>query len=101
MSTSGGAAALTAAQQNGPDNSQVAGSTVQPCPLQQVHWIEIELVGEDGKGVADQAYRIVAADGQEYPGRTDAFGRGRVDGIPAGNCKISFTELDREAWEGA
>ena len=101
MSTSGGAAALTAAQQNRPGNSQVVGSTVQPCPLQQVHWIEIELLGEDGNGVADQAYRIVAPNGQEYLGRTDAFGRARVDRIPAGNCKISFTELDQEAWESA
>jgi hypothetical protein len=97
MSTS--ASALRGAQQKDSDGGDAA-SAVQPCPLPK-HWIEIELIGEDGKGVPDQAYVIVAPDGKEYPGCTDARGYGRLDGIPGGNCKVSFTELDQDAWESA
>ncbi len=101
MSSPGGAAALIQAQQKGgPGGGQDPGSGVQSCPL-PLHWIEIELVGEDDKGVADQAYQIVAPDGKEYTGRTDAHGLARVEGIPGGSCKVSFIELDQEAWEGA
>jgi hypothetical protein len=94
------AALIQAQQQSSPGGSQDAGSAVQNCPL-PLQWIEIELVGEDGKGVPGQAYLIGAPDGKEYSGRTDARGWARVDGIPGGTCKVSFIELDQEAWESA
>ena len=96
---SSSASALRDAQQKDSPGGDTA-SAVQTCPS-PVHWIEIELIGEDGKGVPDQPYLIVAPDGKEYPGRTDARGYGRVDGIPGGTCKVSFTELDKEAWASA
>jgi hypothetical protein len=95
----GSASVLEKAQSNGDQSaSPVADSAVQPCAL-PIHWIEIQLIGEDGKGVADQPYVIVSPDGVEHFGRTDARGLGRVNGIPGGSCKISFTELDIDAWE--
>lgn len=71
---------------------------VQPCPL-QMHWIEIQMVGEDGFGLADQAYSITLPNGEERTGLTDANGLARIDGIPGGQCKVRWTDLDREAWE--
>jgi hypothetical protein len=62
------------------------------------HWIEIVLVDEDGVGVANQKYSIVTPDQQEYTGVTDANGFARLDSIVAGQCKITFTDLDRDAW---
>ena len=66
------------------------------------HWIEIELLYEDGTCVAGAKYLIVTPDKQEKAGVTNAYGRARVDGIPvAGQCKISFPEIEGEAWKKA
>jgi hypothetical protein len=66
------------------------------------HWIEIELLYEDGTCVAGAKYLIVTPDKQEKTGVTNASGRARVDGIPvAGQCKISFPDIDGEAWKEA
>lgn len=66
----------------------------------ELHWIEIELVDEDGKGVADEDYLIVTPDKQEHTGKTDEDGWARLDGIVEGQCKISFPRLDGETWKG-
>jgi hypothetical protein len=66
-----------------------------------MHWVEIELVGEDGQGIADEPYLIIAPDGSEHRGRTDANGTARVDAIPGGACRVSFTALDQDAWQSA
>lgn len=63
------------------------------------HWIEIQLVGEDGEGIPGQRYRIVAPDGVEWSGYTDSLGIARVSRIPGGTCQISFPDLDADAWE--
>ncbi|WP_347988692.1 hypothetical protein [Methylomonas sp. AM2-LC] len=65
------------------------------------HWIEIELLGEDGKPIANQNYLVVTADQKQYTGTTDADGLARLDDIPAGNCQVSFPDLDKEAWSMA
>jgi hypothetical protein len=65
---------------------------------QKVHWVEIEVVDEDGVGVPDQDYVIVAPDKSNYTGQTDTDGLARVDGISAGQCWVSFPKIDRSAW---
>lgn len=79
-SSSGGAAAA--------DNSTDSKKT----------WIEIQLVDADGNPVPNEPYRIEAPDGTASEGSTDNNGVARVDGIDPGNCKISFTALDQQAW---
>jgi hypothetical protein len=69
------------------------------CPVS--HWIEIELVGEDGVGIANEEYLIVAPDNVEYRGTTDAAGIARVDGIVKGVCKVNFPKRDGESWHAA
>lgn len=65
------------------------------------HWVEIQLFGEDGEPIASEPYLIVAADGVEWRGRTNADGMARLSPIPAGTCRVSFPELDAEAWDPA
>ena len=81
----------------------VAGAAVQPCPLQNktpLHWIEIELVGEDEKPIPWEQYQITLPDGSDVSGFLDADGKARVDGIPeAGDCKVTFPVLDAAAWD--
>jgi len=77
---------------------------VQPCPLQTqqepVHWIEIELVGEDGSPIPWEPYTVILSDGNKAEGYLDGDGFTRIGGIEsAGSCRISFPGLDRDAWE--
>lgn len=67
----------------------------------QKHWVAIELVDEDGNGVEGVSYSIMTPDNQEYTGVTDATGSARVDNIPAGQCKIRFPDLDKDAYKAA
>jgi hypothetical protein len=71
----------------------------QTCPMEK-GWIEIELVGEDDKGIPNEPYRIVLPDGTERKGKTDARGLARVEGIKEGTCKVS-PDLDAKSWEKA
>ena len=61
-------------------------------------WIEIQLVGEDGKGIAGEAYEIRLPGGTVLTGTLDDDGLARVDSIPAGTCQVSFPNLDQDAW---
>lgn len=63
---------------------------------------EFELVGEDGKGVALEKFRVTLPDGSVREGVTDLQGRIKIDDIETqGSCKISFPELDQDCWEDA
>ena len=65
-------------------------------------WIEIELVDEDDNPVAGEQYRITLPDGETVAtGTTDSNGIARVTRIDPGNCQITFTNLDEDAWEKA
>ena len=81
---------------------QPVGSAVLTCPFQKArppHWIEIELQGEDGKGIAYEEYLITLPSGRQLRGLLDEHGFARVDAIEdAGECTITFPELDTDAW---
>jgi len=64
-------------------------------------WIEIELVDEAGEPVAGEAYEITLPNGTTTKGTLDGKGFARVDGIDPGTCKVTFTNLDKEAWKKA
>ncbi len=80
VATAAAAAALVAAQEPG-------------------HWIEIELVGEDDRPIANEAYEVTLPDQRVISGQLDAAGWARIDGIAsAGECLVSFPRLDKAAW---
>ncbi|MGD9341404.1 MAG: hypothetical protein PVG76_10755 [Chromatiales bacterium] len=64
-------------------------------------WIEIELIDEEDQPVAGERYQIELPDGSVAKGTLDQDGFARVDGIDPGTCKVTFPELDKEAWEKA
>jgi len=74
-----------------------AGAPAQACPGPAA-WIEVELVDEAGGPVRNEPFRLVLPDGSERAGKTDARGLARVEGIAAGECTLSFTALDADAW---
>jgi hypothetical protein len=68
-------------------------------PKTELSWIAIEVVDDEGKPVPNVKYRIELPDFSTREGRTDAQGKYKLTGIEPGTCKISFPELDKEAWE--
>ena len=65
-------------------------------------WIEIMLVNEEKKPVPGQRYRITLPDGATVAeGTLDGKGLARVDGIDPGSCKVTFPDLDQDAWKPA
>jgi len=63
------------------------------------HWIEIELLDEDGNPVPGEPYRITLPDGATIAsGTLDHKGWARVDHIDPGTCQVTFPNLDKDAW---
>jgi hypothetical protein len=65
----------------------------------QTTWIEIEMVGEDDKPIPGEHYRITMPDGTVREGTLDHKGFARVEGMEPGTCKVTFPDLDKDAWE--
>jgi len=62
-------------------------------------WIEIELVDDENEPVPGERYRITLPDGETAAeGTLDDKGFARVEGIDPGTCKVTFPELDKDAW---
>jgi type VI secretion system secreted protein VgrG len=65
-------------------------------------WIEIELVDEEDNPIPGEKYKITLPDGKTVAtGTLDENGFARVEGIDPGSCKITFPNLDKDAWEKA
>ena len=63
-------------------------------------WIEIELVDKNNKPVSGEPYRVTMPDGQTVAeGTLDEKGFARVDGIDPGTCKVTFPNLEKQAWK--
>lgn len=75
-----------------------AAKEAKPGP-EEKHWLEIELVDDDGKPVANELYFVELPDGSTLSGTTDANGRARVEGIDPGSAQVSFPNLDKKAYE--
>jgi type VI secretion system secreted protein VgrG len=66
----------------------------------KTHWVEINLVDEQGKPVAGEPYQVTLPDGSTVAdGTLDEKGHARVDHIDPGNCKVTFPNLDKDAWK--
>lgn len=62
-------------------------------------WIEIEMLGEDDKPIPGEKYKIILPDETVAQGTLDEKGFARIEGIEPGTCKVSFPDLDKDAWE--
>lgn len=90
----GATAPLTGIDRQGVQTS--ATGSAQPSEL---HWVEVELLGEDGRGVAGELCKITLPNGKKLIRRTDAQGLIRLASLAeAGDCKFSFLDLDATAW---
>lgn len=70
-------------------------------PEAELSWIAIELVGEDGRPIPYQRYSVTLPDGTSREGQLDNTGKATERGIPAGQCGVSFPDLDQATWAPA
>ena len=75
------------------------GQAAAPGEQKKPHFIEIELVDEDGNPVPGEQYKITLPDGSVASGTLDGNGKARVDGIDPGSCKVTFPNLDQSVWK--
>jgi hypothetical protein len=66
---------------------------------EKTSWIEIEMVDEEDEPVTGERYKITLPDDSVAQGSLDDKGFARIEGIDPGTCKITFPDLDKEAWE--
>jgi type VI secretion system secreted protein VgrG len=62
-------------------------------------FIKIVLKDEAGNPVPGERYKITLPDGSVASGSLDENGQAEITGIDPGSCKITFPDLDKEAWE--
>jgi len=67
-------------------------------PTNEDSFIEIELVDAAGTPVANERYRLTAANGQVFDGTLDATGSARIEPVPSGNCQIEFPDRAPGEW---
>jgi type VI secretion system secreted protein VgrG len=68
-------------------------------PKDELTFIEIELVDDDGKPVANERYEITLPDKSVKSGTLDDKGFARVEEIKPGTCKVTFPERPGQVWE--
>jgi hypothetical protein len=61
-------------------------------------WVEIQLVGEDDLPIPNEKYALKLPGGKLLEGNLDDQGKFRVEGIPPGQCQVSFPDFDKTAW---
>lgn len=61
-------------------------------------WIEVRLVDTEQHPMAGEPYRLRLPDQSIREGSLDEEGKVRVDGIPAGQCQVSFPQIHGEEW---
>ena len=65
-----------------------------------MNWILIELIGEDGKSIPGEHFRIELPDKSIREDKLDEHGRFFCyDFEKDGTCKVSFPDIDKDAWE--
>lgn len=94
--------AQTESVQPTPEQEEIPPPVIAPAkkePEKKKTWIEIMLVDMVGKPIPGVPYRITAPTGEITEGTLNDFGQAGIYQIDPGNCKVTFPELDEEAWE--
>jgi hypothetical protein len=69
---------------------------------EETHTLELELLDPDGAPVPNAAYSVELPDGEVVRGQLNAQGKAMLTGIHGtGDCKITFTGYDQDAWAAA
>lgn len=64
-------------------------------------WIKIKLIDMVGKPIPGERYRVKVPGGESVEGVLDEKGEAACWNLDPGTCKVTFPDLDEEAWEDA
>jgi hypothetical protein len=95
-----GTARLTLLPENG-DLVEASKPTDQEAPAppeEALTFVEVKLVDDDGAPVPGQRYQVEFPDGRVETGTLDEDGAAFFEGVPQGDCEITFPDLDANAW---
>ena len=81
-----------------PPPSERIEVTHQTGVLGPTSWIEIVLVDEENKPVANEAYVLDLGDGRVRKGTLDGNGKVREEELDVAKCSVSFPYLDPASW---
>ena len=95
----GGAPAQQPPRSTPLQDEEAAKAAKPPAAVEEEHWIEIELLDDEGKPIANERYFVELPDGSQKSGRTDSQGRARAEGVDPGTAKVSFPDLDKKMYE--
>ena len=77
-----------------------AGGVVVSCqPAEEKAWVELKLVDDRNKPVANEPYWIKLPDDQIRKGNLDHNGFVRIEGIEQGVCLVKFLNIDAGDWQ--
>ncbi len=94
------AASAVAAGNQSPASNAPGHDPNSPENKDKKSWIEIKLVDEDGKPIAGEPYQIKLPDGTTVAdGTLNEKGIARVEHLDPGTCKVTFPNLDQDAWK--
>jgi type VI secretion system secreted protein VgrG len=60
--------------------------------VEKFAWVEFRLVDPEGP-LSGEEYILTDPNGDTHTGTVDEQGRARIEGIPAGRCKVEFPKL--------
>jgi hypothetical protein len=88
-----------------PPPGETAGEPAAPAPAPkeetETTWIELELVDDAGEPVPSEPFVVELSDGTKRNGSLDSRGKARIEGIPHGACKVTFSGFDAREWGAA
>lgn len=70
-------------------------------PAPEKTWIKIKLIDMVGQPIPGERYRIKVPGGELMEGVLDEQGEAACWNLDPGTCKVTFPDLDEEAWEDA
>ncbi|MGH1345949.1 MAG: Ig-like domain-containing protein [Nannocystales bacterium] len=70
----------------------------QPSAQPRTGFVDIALFEQDGASVANEPYRIISPDFEEFRGTLDDDGRAHHDPVAYGVCRVSFPHIDKGDW---
>lgn len=72
---------------------------VGSCPAQQRQAVEVVVVDEGDRPIADAEVELRRSDTEAIVAKTDVHGWLRIDGLEAGRYTLGLAGLHRDAWE--
>lgn len=83
------------------DLASLDSGEVEPREPPPTGWIEICLRDRNDQPVPNTRYEVRLPNRELRWGRLDRRGLARLEGIPDGDCEVSFPDYDRSSWDRA